>query len=85
MEKTKQSMKGVVAGRNVTQQSDINATDQEMNSVSARGDVEQAVRSQHEENSLSVRGFGNAKGKWAVVVIGILFALFLVWKFLIAR
>ena len=85
MEKPKQSMKGVVSGRDVSQQSDVKATDQEMENVSGRRDVEQAIRTQHEENSLSLRGFGSAKGKWAVVAIGILFALFLAWKFLIAK
>lgn len=77
----KQSMKGVTAGGKVSQASDARSTAQDMNQVDTPNEVSQVISTQKEENSLSLRGFGKARGKWAVIVIGMLFVAFLVWKY----
>lgn len=84
MNESNQSMKGV-SGDNVSQRSDAKTTSQSMENVKAKEAVQQEIRNQPERNSLSLPGFGRATGKWAVVAIGLLFALFLLWKYFSAR
>ena len=80
MNDSEQNMKGV-RGKNISQISDAKTTKQSIHEATAKENVEQRISSQPEDNSLSIAGFGKAKGKWAVVAIGILFALFLLWKY----
>jgi len=75
-------MKNISAGGKVTQSSDAPSTDQKMENVETPDDVSQRIATKQEEHSLALRGFGKAKGKWAVIVIGVLFAAFLLWKYL---
>jgi hypothetical protein len=84
MSESKQNMNGV-SGKNVSQRSDAKTTNQSMEGVKGRETVQQEISSQPEKNSLRLAGFGKANGRWAVIVIGLLFALFLAWKYLSAR
>jgi len=75
-------MKNVSAGGRVSQASDAKSSEQDMKRINTPGEVVQEIGTTKEKNSLSLSGFGEAKGKWAVIVIGVLFVAFLLWRYL---
>lgn len=80
--KNRQNMKNIKAGGKVSQASDAASTGQNMEDIDTPEEVSQRIATKQEENSLSLPGFGKAKGKWAVIVFGVLFVAFLLWKYL---
>ncbi len=80
MNSPEQNMKSVSA-KNVSQFSDAKKTKQNMENIKARDAVDQKIENQREQNSLSIFGFGNAKGFWAVIIMSGAFALVLFWKY----
>ena len=53
-----------------------------MEDITTPDEVAQRIGTKQEENIPNLRGFGKAKGKWAVIVVAILFTLLLLWRFL---
>jgi hypothetical protein len=77
--KNKMVMKKIKAGGAVGQSADATPVEQSMEEVETPREVQQQIGTN--QDSLNLPGGWKAQGKWAIIVIGILFIAYLLWEF----